>query len=102
MRQKGEAVDLVDLSDLRHTLVKARDHDLIVLFVDPEITNNHMNSLEHFADSISNETEATLAILPSNVVNDCRNYTLQELLELRNMVDDLIASRVNSFPMVEV
>ena len=102
MRQKGEAVDLVDLSDLRHTLVKARNHDLIVLFVDPEITNHHMNSLEHFADAISDETEATLAILPSNVVNDCRNYTLQELLDLRSMVDDLIASRVESFPVVEV
>ena len=94
--------DQVDLSDLRHTLVKARDHDLIVLFVDPEITSKHMNSLEHFADAISEETEATLAILPSNVVNDCRNYTLQELLDLRGMVDDLIANRVESFPMVEV
>ena len=101
MRQKGEAVDLVDLSDLQHTLVRAREHDLIVLFVSPEITNHHMNSLEHFADAISDETEATLAILPANVVTDCRNYTLHELLDLRSMVDDLITARVGSLPDID-
>jgi|APSaa5957512493_1039668.scaffolds.fasta_scaffold11388_2 hypothetical protein len=96
-RDEGE----VKMDDLRHTLVRATDHDLIVLFVDPDLTTNQMDSLEQFADAISDETEATLAILPQNVVSDCRNYSLQDLLSLRAMVDDLITNRVVHLPNIE-
>ncbi len=88
------------LSEMRHTLVSARDRDLIVLLV-PEITDDQMESIEHFMEAISETTEATLAILPSNVVTDCRNYTMVELIELRDTLDELLADRINGFPVIE-
>jgi len=86
---------------MRHTLVSARDRDLIILFV-PEITDDEMETVEHFMEAVSDTTKATLAVLPANVVADCRNYTLKDLLDLREVIDDLIADRIGKFPVIEV
>lgn len=93
--------DGLDMTNMRHTLVSARDRDLIVLFV-PEITDDQMSTVEHFMDAVSDTTEATLAVLPANVVTDCRNYTLKDLLDLREVIDDLISDRIGKFPVIEV
>lgn len=90
----------VDL--IGHTLVRAKEDDLIVLLVSSDISDSQMDSLEQFAEAIAEETAAVLAILPANVVKDCVNYTIQDLLDLRGMVDDLIANRVEQIPAVEV
>tara|TARA_B100001094_G_scaffold324797_1_gene377970 strand:- start:2197 stop:2499 length:303 start_codon:yes stop_codon:yes gene_type:complete len=93
--------DGLDMTGMRHALVSARDRDLIVLFV-PEITDDEMSTVEHFMEAVSDTTEATLAVLPANVVTDCRNYTLKDLLDLRDVIDDLIADRIGKFPVIEV
>ena len=92
--------DGLDMTNMRHTLVSARDRDLIVLFV-PEITDDQMSTVEHFMDAVSDTTEATLAVLPANVVTDCRNYTLKDLLDLREVIYDLIADRIGNFSAIE-
>tara|TARA_Y100000389_G_scaffold203078_1_gene250357 strand:+ start:2687 stop:2983 length:297 start_codon:yes stop_codon:yes gene_type:complete len=88
------------LSEMRHTLVSARDRDLIVLFV-PEITDDEMSTVEHFMEAVSDTTEATLAVLPASVVTDCRNYTMKELIDLREVIDELLSDRIGKFPVIE-
>ena len=88
------------MSEMRHTLVSARGNDLIVLFV-PEITDEQMDTVEHFMDAISETTDATLAILPTEVITDCRNYTLKELIGLRDLIDELLDDRIKEFPVIE-
>ena len=93
---------MVELNKMRHTIVRAGKRDLVVLFVDSKVSAYQMEIVEKFAEEVAEETEAILAIFPDNVMTEAKNYTLQDLLKLRSVVDDLISDRVESFPVVEV
>ncbi len=91
----------MNLDNLRHAMIRASGQDLIVLFVAADLTVHQMDHLEQFADAVSEETDATLAIFPHDVVSGCCNYSLRDLLSLRAIVEDLITERVTHYPNIE-
>jgi hypothetical protein len=94
--------DAVELTvELKHTLIQAKDHDLIMMFVDPDATEDQIAALEDFMDALSERTGAVLAAFPNNVLTDCQNYTLHDLLGVRESLDNLIAERAAQYPTVD-
>ena len=92
-------VELTD--DLQHTLVRATEDDLIVLLLKRSFTDSRTDDLDDFMEALAERTGATLAILPHDLVADVANYTISDLLKLREAVDSLIAQRIESFPAAE-
>ena len=87
-------------AELQHTLVRATEEDLIV-FLLPRFTEQHTQALDDFMDEISERTGATIAMLPHDVVAECQNFTIHDLLKLRESVDALILQKVETLPLVE-
>ena len=87
--------------DFHYTLVRAKDHDLIVLFIDRHIDSEQAAALDNFVESLAENTDATIVAFPDDVVTGCQNYTLKDLLGLRELIDNLIVGQVETYPAAE-
>ena len=96
---RKDAVEIT--AEFKHTLIQAKDHDLIIMFVNPNTTQDQITALGDFMDALSERTGAILAAFPDDVLTDCRNYTLHDLLGMRRVIDNLIADRAAQYPTVE-
>lgn len=81
-------------AELKHTLVRATEDDLIVFLVPFPMSDLQTDAIDSFMDNLSERTGATLAVIPRDVVSDCQNYTTHDLLRLRNGIDTLIQQRL--------
>lgn len=75
---------------LSQIMVRAGPNDLIALVVRDDMSEAHTEELMEMADGISDSTGASLAIFPEGVVSDVRNYSLLDLVELRDQLDEAI------------
>jgi len=91
----GEGLKVSDESKeswmpLSQIMVRAGRHDLIALVVRDDMSEGHMEELLEMADGISDSTGASLAIFPEGVLSDVKNYSLLDLIELRDQIDNTI------------
>lgn len=75
---------------LSQMLVRAGPNDLVALVTRDDIGVEDMEQLIEMADGITDATGATLAIFPEGVLADASNYSLVELIELRDAIDATI------------
>ena len=71
-------------------LLRATRYDLLALIVRDDLSDDEMEELIEMADGISDTTGASIAIFPEGVLKDARNYSLRELIELRDQIDETI------------
>jgi hypothetical protein len=77
---------------LSQMLVRAGPNDLVALVVRNDMDESSLDELLAMADGITDSTGTSVAIFPEGVlsVDGLRNYSLVDLVELRDQVDETI------------
>jgi len=71
-----------------------RPGDAIVFLIGEDTTDAEMEVLNHSIDEILGDKEdVTVAVFPKRVVQSIRNLSLQELLTLRDEVEEAISTK---------
>lgn len=77
---------------LSQMLVRAGPNDLVALVVRNDMDERFLDELLEMADGITDSTGSSIAIFPEGVlsVDGLRNYSLVDLVELRDQIDETI------------
>ena len=73
---------------------RAQPDDLLVFVMSEEISSDQAETLRELVDHISGHTETTIMVVPEGVLTNISNYTLSDLLQLREDIDDIIKDRL--------
>ena len=84
--------ELEVLWKIKVEILKARPHDVIVFHVPLDASPRTVEHLHDMVDELTDMIDVTAAVLPSDFKVQVRNYTLTDLLQLRDELDQIIGA----------
>lgn len=85
--RKKIKIDKVPLN-LEMITTRATPEDLIMLFFDPQ--KDEDEAVTQFAEYLESVTDCLIAVVPEGLLSGAKNMTLADLIDLREMLDELI------------
>ena len=81
------------------TRVRATPYDMVILWSEPGLSIQSMDSLTDLAEGLAESTDCVaVAIVPSDVLTNVTAHGLDSLLRLRAHLDDCIEVMTNEHP----
>ena len=80
------------MTNVRTTISRVNEGDLVLFELDQDVSDNEIQRFRQLIQDM--DSEATFLIVPHGVVKGMSNLDLQQLLEIRSDLDNLIQNRL--------
>ena len=89
--RRGKIVEGLELLlNMRADILSARPSDVIVFHVPNDVSEETIAHLKHLIDVLTQSLDVTAALIPENFKVEVRNYSLTDLIELREELEEII------------